>query len=239
MASVKVRHRASVHSDESLTSIDLVTLFPEAVQGYLDTSIVGRARRRGLIDIEPVAPRRWAEGRHKKCDDRPFGGGPGMVLMADPVAGCLDHLRARRPGARMLVTSPQGRRLDQAFITELVACRHLIVLCGHYEGIDERVLEEYAPEPFSIGDLVISGGELAALVLVDACVRLLPGALGNAASAVEDSFAAGDGELDHPCFTRPRVWREREVPEALIAGDHAGIAAWRAAQRAQRSQSPR
>ena len=216
-----------------MPAIRLVTLFPEAVQGYLTSSIVGRARRRGLADIEAVDPRQWAEGRHKKCDDRPFGGGPGMVLMAPPIAGCLDHLQARHPGARLLITSPQGRRLDQRFVESVAAAPAAIILCGHYEGIDERIVELYRPEPFSIGDLVISGGELAALVLTDAVTRLIPGVLGDERSAVEDSFANGD-ELDHPCFTRPREFRGHEVPEALMSGDHAAIARWRAGRRGRR-----
>ena len=216
-----------------MPAIRLVTLFPEAVHGYLSTSIVGRARRRGLADIEAVDPRRWAEGRHKKCDDRPFGGGPGMVLMAPPIAGCLDHLLARHPGARLLITSPQGRRLDQRFVEDIAQAPAAIILCGHYEGIDERIETLYKPERFSIGDLVISGGELAALVLTDAVTRLIPGVLGDARSAAEDSFAHGD-ELDHPCFTRPREFRGQEVPEALITGDHAAIDRWRAGRRSRK-----
>ncbi len=215
-------------------AIHLVTLFPELCRPALAASIVGRARRRGLITAEPVDPRHWAGGRFKKADDRPFGGGPGMVLMAPPIAGAIDHLQARNPGARLLVTSPQGRKLDQPWVRELAVERSLIVLCGHYEGIDERIMDLYHPEPFSIGDYVLSGGELAALVLVDAVTRLQPGALGDERSAVEDSFSAGD-EVDHPCFTRPREFRGLAVPEALVAGDHAGIERWRKARREERT----
>ncbi len=213
----------------------LVTLFPELVEGYLGASIVGRARRRGLIRAEPVDPRRWAGGRFKKADDRPFGGGPGMVLMAPPIAGAIDHVRARHPQSRLLITSPQGRRFDQPFARELAAERSIIILCGHYEGIDERIPELYRPEPFSLGDYVLSGGELAALVLVDAVTRLIPGALGDERSAAEDSFSTAD-ELDHPCFTRPREFRGLAVPEALIRGDHAGIEDWRRQRRAERTR---
>ena len=211
-------------------SIQVVTLFPELCRPALAASIVGRARRRGLVQVDTVDPRRWAGGRFRKADDRPFGGGPGMVLMAPPLAGAIDHLQARHPGARLLVTSPQGRRLDQPWVRELAGERSLIVLCGHYEGIDERVMELYRPEPFSVGDFVLSGGELAALVLVDAVTRLQPGVLGDERSAVEDSFSAGD-EVDHPCFTRPREFRGLAVPQALVAGDHAGIERWRKARR--------
>jgi tRNA (guanine37-N1)-methyltransferase len=215
--------------------IDLITLFPDACQGYLDASIVGRARRRGLLEVNLVDPRAWAGGRHRKVDDRPFGGGPGMVMMAPPLAGCLDHLLAQSDHARVLITSPQGRRLDQSRVAELDRDRHLVILCGHYEGIDERIMELYRPEPFSIGDLVISGGELAALVLVDALTRLRPGALGNETSASADSFAGGNG-LDHPCYSRPREFRDLPVPEALMSGDHAAIEAWRAAERERRTR---
>lgn len=214
--------------------IDLITLFSPACRPYLDASIVGRARRRGLINVACHDPRAWAGGRHRKVDDRPFGGGPGMVLMAPPLASCLDHLGSLSPRSRLLITSPQGRHLDQRFISELNKEAHLIVICGHYEGVDERLMELYRPEPFSIGDLVISGGELAALVLVDALTRLQPGALGNENSAPDDSFATGD-ECDHPCYTRPREFRELEVPAVLMSGDHAAIKRWRDEERVRRT----
>ncbi len=215
--------------------IDIVTIFPEACAGYLEASIVGRARRRGLIDVNLVDPRAWAGGRHRKVDDRPFGGGPGMVMMAPPLAGCLDHLLAQSRQPRLLMTSPQGRRLDQTRVAELDRDQHLVVLCGHYEGIDERIVELYHPEEFSVGDLVISGGELAALILVDALTRLRPGALGNVESAAADSFAAGGG-LDHPCYTRPREFRDIAVPEVLMSGDHREIERWRERERERRTQ---
>ena len=218
--------------------IDLITSFPEACQGYLDASIVGRARRRGLIEINLVDPRAWAGGRHRKVDDRPFGGGPGMVLMAPPLAGCLDYLATQSAKPRLLMTSPQGRILDQPLVAELDREAHLVVICGHYEGIDERIDQLYRPLAFSIGELVISGGELAVLVLSDALARLRPGALGNQESAVADSFAVGR-ELDHPCYTRPREFADLAVPEVLMSGDHQAIAAWRSEQRRQRSARPR
>ena len=214
--------------------IDVITIFPEACSGYLDASIIGRARRRGLVEINLVDPRAWAGGRHRKVDDRPFGGGPGMVLMAPPLAGCLDYLMTQSPKARLLITSPQGRRLDQPAVRGLAGEQQLIILCGHYEGIDERIIELYHPQAFSIGELVISGGELAALVLVDAVVRLCPGALGNAQSALEESFSSGD-ELDHPCYTRPREFGDLVVPEVLMSGDHQAIEAWRKQLRQARS----
>ena len=218
--------------------IDLVTLFPDTCEAYLDSSIVGRARRRGLIDIATVDPRAWAGGRHRKVDDRPFGGGPGMVMMAPPIANCLDHLMVQSTKPKLLMTSPQGRKLDQSRIRDWSTQAHLIVLCGHYEGIDERIVELYQPELFSIGDLVISGGELAALVLVDAVTRLQPGALGNVESAVADSFTVSD-EFDHPSYTRPREFRDLVVPEALMSGDHAAIERWRSEERKRRAAADR
>lgn len=225
-------HRGTL-TQMPIPRIRLLSIFPAACRAWMEESIVGRARRRGLVDADVVDPRAWAGGRHRKVDDRPFGGGPGMVLMAPPLAGALDHLQAGLPRARLLITSPQGRRLDQAWAREL-AGQDLIIICGHYEGVDERIVDIYRPEPFSIGDYVLSGGELPALVLVDALVRLLPGALGDARSAEQESFAP-DGSMDHPCYTRPREFRELAVPEALVSGDHAAIEAWRAQRRRERS----
>ena len=157
-----------------------------------------------------------------------------MVLAAPPLAACLDSVLISGR-SRLLLTSPQGRRLDQAWVRELATVEHLVVLCGHYEGIDERIVELYKPEEFSVGDLVLSGGEPAAAVLIDALVRLQPGALGDADSAVQDSFGA-DGLLDHPCWTRPLEFRGLKVPEVLQSGDHAAIAAWRQAERERRTR---
>ncbi|MEK7415817.1 MAG: tRNA (guanosine(37)-N1)-methyltransferase TrmD [Planctomycetota bacterium] len=215
--------------------IDVISLFPEALQGYLDASIVGRARRRGLIDVELVDPRRWAGGRHRKVDDRPFGGGPGMVLSAAPLAEAIEACLSRSAKPRLLLTDPRGRKLDQPWVDDLAETPHLVVVCGHYEGIDERIIELFKPELVSVGDLVISGGELAALVLIDAVTRLQPGALGDAQSAAQDSFADGKG-LDHPCYTRPEDFRDLRVPEALLSGDHAAIERWRKAESERRTR---
>lgn len=213
----------------------MITLFPEACQGYLDASIVGRARRRGIVDVELVDPRRWAGGRHRKVDDRPFGGGPGMVMAAPPVGGAIEWCQSRSAAPRLLITDPQGARLDQGRVEALARESHLIVVCGHYEGIDQRIYDHYHPETFSVGDLVISGGELAALVLVDAVTRLQPGALGDAESAVRDSFAGGGG-LDHPSYTRPEEFHDLRVPEVLLSGDHAAIERWRQAESQRRTR---
>ncbi|MDA3959305.1 MAG: tRNA (guanosine(37)-N1)-methyltransferase TrmD [Planctomycetota bacterium] len=219
--------------------IDIITLFPEAVRGYLDASIVGRARRRGLLEAAPVDPRQWAGGRHRVVDDRPYGGGPGMVLAAPPIASCIEALQSRSSRMRLLMTSPQGRPLDQAWASELAQEQHLAVICGHYEGVDERINEIYRPEEFSIGDFVLSGGELAALVLTDAVTRLLPGALGHDESAVSDSFSGDEAQLDHPCYTRPVEFNGMRVPDVLLSGDHAKIEAWRREQRELRTAARR
>ncbi len=215
--------------------IDIITIFPDLCQSYLEASIVGRARRRGIIAIDAIDPRAWAGGRHRKVDDRPFGGGPGMVLMAPPLAHCLDYVMTKSARPKIMMTSPQGEKLNQQRVQSLATESHIIILCGHYEGIDDRIVELYKPELFSIGDLIISGGELAALVLADAVTRLQPGALGNAESAIAESFTAGD-EYDHPSYTRPREFRGLEVPAALMSGDHAAIEKWRAAERARRKK---
>lgn len=216
--------------------IDILSIFPEAVEPYLAASIVGRARRRGIADITVIDPRQWAGGRHKTIDDRPFGGGPGMVIAAPPVAACLDYVRTRSAQPRLLMTSPQGRRFDQGWARELAATPHVAILCGHYEGIDERIAEWYKPELVSVGDMVLSGGELAALIITDAVVRLLPGALGNGESAVAETDLAA-GAYDHPCYTRPRDFRGLHVPEELCSGDHQRIAAWREQARQQRAEA--
>lgn len=218
--------------------ISVISVFPEALSGFLATSIVGRARRRGLVEVEVVDPRRWAGGRHRNLDDRPYGGGPGMVMAAPPLADCVDAMRARLGGGRLLMTSPAGRRLDQAMVQCLAAAPTLIVVCGHYEGIDERFVQVMQPEEFSVGDVVLSGGEVAALVLIDAVIRLLPGALGDPESPLSESFGA-DGLLDHPCYTRPPEFRGLEVPAVLLSGDHAAIKAWRQAERLRRTHERR
>jgi len=217
---------------------DLITLFPDACRAYLDASIVGRARRRGLVTVETVDPRAWAGGRHRGVDDRPYGGGPGMVMAAPPLAECLDHLCTLSAAPRLLLTSPQGRRFDQGWARELAATSHVVVLCGHYEGVDERLSRLFPLEPLSVGDVVLSGGELAALTVVDAVIRLIPGVLGNEHSATAESFSTGD-ELDHPCYTRPPEYRGLEVPAVLQSGDHAAIAAWRAEERDRRTRGRR
>jgi tRNA (guanine37-N1)-methyltransferase len=207
--------------------IDILTLFPGILDGYLSQSILSRAIAGGLVAIERWDIRGWAEGKHKQVDDRPFGGGPGMVLMAPPVVAATEAVRAAAaPPGRLIMLSPQGRRLEQRWVGELALEPRLILLCGRYEGFDERIIEILEPELLSIGDFILSGGEVAAMVLIDAIVRLIPGVLGDSQSAVDESFGP-DGGLEYPQYTRPRDFRGRIVPEILLSGDHAAIARWR------------
>jgi tRNA (guanine37-N1)-methyltransferase len=207
--------------------IDVLTLFPALFDGFLSQSIVRRAIAKGLVAIERWDIRSWAEGKHKQVDDRPFGGGPGMILMAPPVVAAAEAVTAMsEPAGRLILLSPQGRRLEQRWVEVLARESRLILVCGRYEGFDERVIEILKPELLSVGDFVLSGGEVAAMVVMDAVVRLIPGVLGDAQSAVDESFGH-EGGLEHPQYTRPRVYRSLAVPEILLGGDHAAIAEWR------------
>ncbi len=207
--------------------IDVLTLFPTILDGFLGQSIVRRAIDKELVAIERWDIRDWAEGKHKQVDDRPFGGGPGMILMAPPVVAAAEAVAARaEPAGRLILLSPQGRRLDQPRAEELAREPRLILVCGRYEGFDERVIEILQPELLSVGDYVLSGGEVAAMVVIDAVVRLIPGVLGDSQSAIDESFGP-DGGLEYPQYTRPRAFRSLAVPEILLSGDHAAIAEWR------------
>jgi len=209
---------------------DIVSLFPEFVAQLASHGVVGRAGERGLLSIHGWNPRDHAEGNYRRVDDRPFGGGPGMVMLVDPLRAAIGAARAADPApARVVYLSPQGRRLDQRKVRELAALPRLVLLCGRYEGVDERLLQAEVDEEVSIGDYVLSGGELAAAVLVDAVARLLDGALNDAESAVQDSFE-GDGLLDCPHYTRPVQHALGTVPEVLLSGNHAEIARWRRQQ---------
>ena len=206
--------------------IDVLSLFPPLFDGFLSQSIWSRAIEKGLVQIERFDIRSWAEGKHKQVDDRPFGGGPGMVLMAPAVVAATEAVRASAEAGRLVMLSPQGRRLDQTYVGELAGEPRLILLCGRYEGFDERIIEILQPELISVGDYILSGGEVAAMVLIDAVVRLIPGVLGDERSTVDESFGP-DGGLEYPQYTRPRVYRGLTVPEILLSGDHAAIARWR------------
>lgn len=209
---------------------DVVSLFPDFITQAADVGVVGRARERGLVALQAWNPRDYAEGNYRRVDDRPFGGGPGMVMLIDPLRATLAAARAADPApARVIYMSPQGQRLTQAKVRELAALPRLILLCGRYEGVDERLLQAEVDEELSIGDYVLSGGELAAAVVLDAVARLQDGALGDAESAVQDSFE-GDGLLDCPHYTRPVSHALGQVPEVLLSGNHAEIAKWRRQQ---------
>jgi tRNA (guanine37-N1)-methyltransferase len=211
--------------------VDVLTLFPGLFEGFLQESILRRAIDRDFVAIERWDLRDWAEGKHRQVDDRPFGGGPGMVLMAPPVVAAVEAVQARgeAPG-RLVFLSPQGRRFDQDRARELADAPRLVLVCGRYEGFDQRSIDILRPELLSIGDYVLSGGEVPAMVVIEAVTRLIPGVLGDAASAVDESFGL-DGGLEYPHYTRPREYRGRGVPEVLLGGDHAAVAAWRRSRR--------
>jgi tRNA (guanine37-N1)-methyltransferase len=220
-------------------------MFGMAPPAALGVSIPARAAAAGLLEAHATDIRAYAMDKHKKTDDRPFGGGPGMVMLCQPLWDAVHAVEAMdpRPATRILLT-PQGVPLRQALVEELATRPRLLMIAGHYEGIDERVIEKLAPLEVSIGDYVLSGGELAAMVLIDAVTRLIPGALGDEDSHLQDSFGAGPGDagrrlLDCPHYTRPREWMGMSVPEVLISGDHAKVDAWRAEQRYNRTKARR
>lgn len=209
--------------------VDVITLFPELVQTCAATGVIGRAQERELLDVATWNPRDFAQDAHRTVDDRPFGGGPGMVMMIEPLRAAMAAARgAAEARPHVVYLSPQGRRLTQARVAELAAMPRLLLLCGRYEGIDERVVAGLVDEELSIGDYVLSGGELAAAVVIDAVGRLQQGALGHAASAEQDSFV--DGLLDCPHYTRPVEDELGVVPKVLLSGDHAAIRRWRRQQ---------
>jgi tRNA (guanine37-N1)-methyltransferase len=205
---------------------DVITLFPEMVDAVLDASILKRGRAKGLLDIRVINLRDYADGRHKVADDSPYGGGAGMVLKPEPVFRAVDALRANGEELRIVLMSPQGRKFTQAMAQDFAEdSRRLVFLCGHYEGVDERVRLGLHPDEVSVGDFVLTGGELAALVILDATARLIPGVLGDLQSAQADSFCGS--LLEYPHYTRPPEFRGMEVPDVLLSGNHQAIEAWR------------
>jgi tRNA (guanine37-N1)-methyltransferase len=204
--------------------IDVFTIFPAILAGPVRESLLGKAVGSGLIDVRLHDLRRWTSDRHRTVDDEAFGGGPGMVMKPEPIFEAVESLDPDR--GRVLLLSPAGRRLDQALVRELAAEPHLTLVCGRYEGVDERVVEGLPAEEVSIGDYVLSGGELPALVLIEAVTRLVPGVIGKEESHERDSFSES-GMLDHPHYTRPREFRGMAVPDVLVSGDHGAIEAWR------------
>jgi tRNA (guanine37-N1)-methyltransferase len=206
----------------------ILTLYPDMFPGPLGHSLAGRALREGIWSLDAVQIRDFATDRHRSVDDTPAGGGAGMVMRADILAAACDHALERRPDAPLLAMTPRGRPLRQALVRELAAGPGVSILCGRFEGIDERLFEARPILPVSIGDYVLSGGEAAAMTLLDACVRLLPGVMGAPTSGEEESFERGG--LEYPHYTRPLTWEGRTIPEVLRSGDHAKIAAWRKAR---------
>lgn len=215
----------------------VLTLYPEMFPGPLGVSLAGRALAEGAWSLEAVQIRDFAADKHRTVDDTPAGGGAGMVLKADVLAACIDHARTLQPTCPVLAMTPRGRRIDQARIRELAAGPGVTILCGRFEGFDERIFEGRAVEQVSLADVVLSGGEPAALAILDACIRLLPGVMGATSSGAEESFE--EGLLEYPHYTRPQEWEGRTIPEVLRSGDHAKIAAWRQAKAEEDTRSRR
>lgn len=218
---------------------DILTLFPEMFTPILGTSILKRAAEKGIVEYRLTNIRNFATDAHGSVDDKPFGGGPGMVMMCQTVFDAVEHVEKQepnRPATRVILT-PQGRVLDQKLAEQLATKDRLLLVAGHYEGFDERIIEGLEPMELSIGDYVLSGGELAAMVVIDAIVRLLPGVLGAETGAVDETFA--DGLIEYPQYTRPREFRGMSVPDILLSGNHAAIAKWRHEQRLKRTKERR
>ena len=219
---------------------DVLTLFPTIFSGYLEQSLLGKAIERGCLDVHVHDMRNWSSDPHHKVDDRPYGGGPGMVLQVGPVVECVEAVTklADEP-AELILLTPQGKPLNQRVVEELAEAPRMIVICGRYEGFDQRIIDILQPTELSIGDYILNGGEVAAMVLVDAVMRLIPGVLGDESSNVDDSFSSGNRLLEFPQYTRPREYRGRDVPEVLLSGDHEAIARWRAEQTVDRTKERR
>ncbi len=219
---------------------DVLTLFPPIFSGYLEQSLLGKAIGRGCLDVHVHDMRDWSTGPHNKVDDRPYGGGPGMVLQVGPVVECVEAVKklSDEP-AELILLTPQGKTLNQRVVEEIAEVPRLIVICGRYEGFDQRIIDILQPTELSIGDYVLNGGEVAAMVLVDAVMRLIPGVLGDELSNVDDSFSSGNRLLEFPQYTRPRDYRGWDVPEVLLSGDHEAIARWRAEQTVDRTKQRR
>jgi len=219
---------------------DVLTLFPEIFSGYLGQSLLKRAIEAGLVDVRLYDIRNWTRDKHRSVDDRPFGGGPGMVMKVEPAVECVEAVRAEgdEPGHLAMLT-PQGDRLEQAAVERLARKRRLLLLCGRYEGFDERIRDILQPEEISIGDFVLNGGEVAAMVVIDAVIRLVPGVLGDEDSSAFDSFSGPHRRLEFAQYTRPREYRGLEVPEVLLSGDHQAIARWREQNSLERTRRRR
>ena len=215
--------------------VDILTIFPEIFDGPLQASLLGRAIEAGLVDVRVTDIREHAPDRHRQVDDEPFGGGPGMIMKPEPIFAAVESLGT--DPKRTILLSPAGQRLDQALVRELAGQPWLVLVCGRYEGVDERVVEGLPAEEISIGDYVLSGGEIPALVVLESVTRLVPGVVGRGESLARESFE--DGLLDHPHYTRPRGFRGRKVPEVLLSGDHRRIEEWRRAAALEKTKRNR
>jgi tRNA (guanine37-N1)-methyltransferase len=216
---------------------EVLTLFPELFDSFLTASLLGKAIEGGLVAVSRTNPRDHGLGRHRSVDDAPYGGGPGMVLRPEPLAATIEQVEAARGPTHRVLLSPQGRLFTQSLAAELASRPRIMLICGRYEGIDERVATLFAHDVVSIGDYVLSGGEVAAAVVIEAVARLLPGVVGKCESTVEESFSGG--RLEYPHYTRPPEFRGLKVPDVLVSGDHAAIAAWRREQSLRRTQERR
>jgi tRNA (guanine37-N1)-methyltransferase len=217
--------------------VDILTIFPKMFDPVLNESIVKRARLKGKVKFYIHDLRDFTSDKHRKVDDRPFGGGSGMVMRVEPIFNCIQSIKRKAKDAKVILFTPQGRRLDQGKVKKLSKLKHLILICGHYEGVDERVRSKIADEEISIGDYVLTGGELPAMVLIDAIIRLIPGVLGDKNSLNFESFEGN--LLEYPHYTRPAIFRKMDVPEVLLSGDHHKIEAWRRAQALKRTKERR
>jgi tRNA (guanine37-N1)-methyltransferase len=217
---------------------DVLTLFPEIFSGYLSQSILSKAIDRGLISVQLWNIRDWATGKHRSVDDRPYGGGAGMVLRCEPVFACVEAVQAAAPPGQLIMLTPQGRRLDQRMVEELARSSRLLLLCGRYEGFDERIRIGLQPTEISIGDYVTSGGEVPAMAIVDAVARLIPGVIGDESSHRDESFAESE-LMEYPHYTRPREFRGMRVPDTLVKGNHQEIERWRRRQSEIRTRERR
>ncbi|HEX7500926.1 MAG TPA: tRNA (guanosine(37)-N1)-methyltransferase TrmD [Polyangia bacterium] len=220
-----------------LLDVEMLSLFPEIFDSFLRTSLVGKAIEGGIVRVVCTNPRDFARGRHRQVDDASYGGGPGMVLRPEPLAAAIESVEAARGRAHRVLLSPAGRLFDQALAQELAGRKRLMLICGRYEGVDERIADLFADEVISIGDYVLAGGEVAATVIVEAVARLIPGVLGCEASTIDESFSAG--RLEYPQWTRPPEFRGLGVPEILLSGNHAQVAAWRRLESMRRTQARR
>jgi tRNA (guanine37-N1)-methyltransferase len=222
---------------ERTIRFDVLTLFPGILDSYVKQSLLDDAIQKGLVEVHAWNIRDWTEDKHQKVDDRPFGGGPGMVMVAQPVVDCVEAVRAKaEPAGQLVMLTPAGERLTQRVVEDLAREPRLLLLCGRYEGFDDRIRQLLRPREISIGDFVCNGGEVPAMVVIDAVIRLIPGVLGDEASAADESHSE-PGRLEYPQYTRPREFRGLEVPEVLLSGNHAAVAKWRREESEKRSRS--